>query len=88
MGPLKRRHSHSCAVADTLSWLPTGAPDANATFFCEDGPGWRCFFSSVDSTDRGWFDAQTYCQAQGGQIVMYESYSNQYMVEKYFEWVA
>jgi hypothetical protein len=55
---------------------PTGAPPANATFFCEL-TGVKCYLSSGTSTTATFFVAQDACQSRGGGLVQYMSYGEQ-----------
>ena len=55
---------------------PTGAPPANATFFCELS-GVKCYLSSGTSTTATFFVARDTCQNKGGGLVQYMSYEEQ-----------
>jgi hypothetical protein len=72
-----RHHSATTATCSP----PAGAPPSNATFFC-DGTSTSCFSESPNRAS--WTNARAACQAQGGDLVKYDTAQKQRAVESYF----
>ena len=64
------RHAHAPSIA--------GAPNANASFFCDAGSG-QCFAYVTAPMSQP--NASAFCAKQGGSLVAYTSASKQLMVE-------